>query len=175
MQILGLTARNIGDGATVELSWSTADPTRIRHFIVQRWDRHRRRWVAYDGFHGIVQRIVTEVDDNPPQRVLVEIEDAAPSQQTLRVKAIFQDGEESDWATTSVYLASQRVRLGDSKIWYVREGLLVQKLTEHIVQVNAGFAVCAGLDRGVPSPISLALPDNAANMTYLVFIHEHGL
>lgn len=174
MQILGLTARNIGDGTTVELSWSTADPTRIRHFIVQRWDRHRRRWVAYDGFHGIVQRIVTEVDDNPPQRVLVEIEDAAPSQQTLRVKAIFQDGEESDWATTSVYLASQGVRLGDSKIWYVREGLLVQKLTEHIVQVNPGFAVCAGLDRSVPSPISLALPDNAANMTYLVFINEHG-
>ena len=47
-------ASNIGDGKTVKHMGSH------RHiasafFVVEHYDRHKRTWLPYDGFHGVVQ------------------------------------------------------------------------------------------------------------------------
>lgn len=175
MQVVGLSARNTGDGKTIELTWSTPDPLKVRHFIVQRWNRHKRRWEPFDGFHGLVKHQRTEIDDNPPQRVLVEIDDVGPSQQTFRVKAVLLDGTETDWVTTSTQFITEGLRIGDSRIWYVREGLVVDRIDGRTLEVQPGSAVCAGVDRTVPRALSLALPDGAYNQTFYVWINAEGI
>src|SRR5690606_277154 len=175
MQVVGLSARNVGDGKTIELTWSTPDPLKVRHFIVQRWNRHKRHWEPFDGFHGLVKRQTTEIDDNPPQRVLVEIDDVGPSQQTFRVRAVLIDGTETDWVTTSTQFIASAQRIAETHVWYVREGLVVGRIDGRTVEVQPGSAVCAGIDRTVLQPISLALPDGAAKEVFYVWINSEGI
>lgn len=161
-------ASNIGDGKTVKLTWAVIDISQVQFFIVEHYDRHKRTWLPYDGFHGVVQP--DRYYANTRYSVDVAIDDVF-GQHTFRVKSINLDDTESEWLTATVDVERTTAVPGDGLAWYVDNGLQVRRLDskpQRVVTVDSGSAVIAGEVVNIFKQVDLQLAsDNAAYAVYI--------
>lgn len=174
--ISNLRAENMGDGEHIKIYWTVAEPHKIRHFTLERYDRHLRKWVPYDGFRGVISANVENSFERPSYQVVAKVDDSVSTSQSFRIKTVFKDGTSSEWAT-----ASDELQLiaggteGDitSRSYYIKSGLEVSQSGNLMIEVQPGSAVLAGQTRTITSPVRQEVPEK--NTRYIAYIDSSGI
>ena len=173
IEINSLVAKNLGDGKHIEVSWSVVDIHSIQYFTLERYDGHSKKWVPYDGFHGTLKADPLEIQSHPPQRIVVEIDDIQPSNQSFRVRGLSKAGETSDWVSCSTRLEVLGSEYAETTTFFVKNGLQVFHDQGLNLYVTPGVALLGGFRRSIINDIEIRLPD-VHNTEYLIYINIDG-
>jgi fibronectin type 3 domain-containing protein len=173
ISISNLQVTNIGNGKTVELSWSVPDPALVKYFIVEMKDMSSRKWTPYDNFHGFVSDAHNKKSIGPPQKISFDVPfyDATMS---FRVKAVDKSGNETDWIYGSSEIKVSGSEYAETNQFFVKDGLLVEKSVGMNVTVRPGTAYLGGKRILKVQSTNIRLPDTV-DVTYAIYINPDGV
>jgi hypothetical protein len=166
-------AMNIGNGKTVDLSWSVPDPSLVRYFIVEMWDLNTRRWVPYDGFHGYLSAANNNKGAGPPQRVVFDVP-FLNATVSFRIKSVGIDKTETDWAQCSVEVKVSGEEYSETSNYFCKSGLDVSNPSGYNIKIKVGAAYLGGARRYLARDTDIRLP-SGYNKSYVAYINKDGV